>query len=295
MVHNTIVPTITSPRGTYNTFMSQVSSHLEQDAAELEIAAHPALDALTRHINSVNLERVRRIKNKLARLLNNKVEKLKEILEGLLDDDSDLRDMNLTARRERERLEKERELEVARVLSGDAAEEVQEGPRGVERVLSDPLGLRTSSKEEELLDDVDNTVEEVEMVLEPYFMRLDNTFNKLRSLTEYIDDTEVCDALCAFFSFKSTTGFHQHLPGFKTESADQNRPCDNMRHVYDDGGGRGVGADGHEPAQRRVVGRPIVLLGVLHDFGHPGGVCAGIHHALCALYSLSKDSCLLKR
>lgn len=28
-------------------------------------------------------------------------------------------------------------------------------------------------------------------VLEPYFMRLDNTFNKLHSLTEYIDDTEV--------------------------------------------------------------------------------------------------------
>lgn len=178
--------------------LPQVSSRMEQDAAELEFAAHPALDALTRHINSVNLERVRRIKNKLARLLNNKVEKLKEILEGLLDDDSDLRDMNLTARRERERLEKERELEVARVLSGDAVEEQGalegtslEAPRGVVRKLSDPLGLRTSSKEEELLDDVDNTVEEVEMVLEPYFMRLDNTFNKLRSLTEYIDDTEV--------------------------------------------------------------------------------------------------------
>ena len=166
---------------------------MEQDAAELEFAAHPALDALTRHINSVNLERVRRIKNKLARLLNNKVEKLKEILEGLLDDDSDLRDMNLTARRERERLEKERELEMARVLSGGTPVEegLLEGAREVGRVLSDPLGLRTSSKEDELMDDVDNTVEEVEMVLEPYFMRLDNTFNKLRSLTEYIDDTEV--------------------------------------------------------------------------------------------------------
>lgn len=46
---------------------------------------------------------------------------------------------------------------------------------------------------DEFIDDTeDNTVEEVEMVLEPYFMRLDNTYNKLRSLTEYIDDTEVC-------------------------------------------------------------------------------------------------------
>lgn len=94
---------------------TQVSLRMEQEAGELEIAAHPALDALTKHINSINLERVRRIKNKLARLLNNKVEKLKEILEGLLDDDSDLRDMNLTARRERERLEKEREMAMERV------------------------------------------------------------------------------------------------------------------------------------------------------------------------------------
>ena len=29
-------------------------------------------------------------------------------------------------------------------------------------------------------------------VLEPYFMNLDNTWNKLKTLCEYIDDTEVC-------------------------------------------------------------------------------------------------------
>lgn len=29
------------------------------------------------------------------------------------------------------------------------------------------------------------------MVLEAYFMHIDNTYNRLQTLTEYIDDTEV--------------------------------------------------------------------------------------------------------
>ena len=39
----------------------------------------------------------------------------------------------------------------------------------------------------------------VEMVLEPYFMHIDNTYNKLKSLMEYVGDTEVgtgCRGLC---------------------------------------------------------------------------------------------------
>lgn len=39
--------------------------------------------------------------------------------------------------------------------------------------------------------DSDSEVDEVEMVLEAYFMQLDNTYNKLQTLCEYIDDTEV--------------------------------------------------------------------------------------------------------
>ena len=40
-------------------------------------------------------------------------------------------------------------------------------------------------------EDDDDDVQEVEMVLETYFMHIDNTYNKLQTLTEYIDDTEV--------------------------------------------------------------------------------------------------------
>lgn len=41
-------------------------------------------------------------------------------------------------------------------------------------------------------EDDDADAQEVEMVLETYFMHIDNTYNKLQTLTEYIDDTEVC-------------------------------------------------------------------------------------------------------
>ncbi|KFM28288.1 Magnesium transporter MRS2-I [Auxenochlorella protothecoides] len=37
---------------------------------------------------------------------------------------------------------------------------------------------------------VDEEVAAVEMLLEPYFMQVDNTYNKLQTLCEYIDDTE---------------------------------------------------------------------------------------------------------
>ncbi|KAG7667553.1 hypothetical protein Ndes2526B_g07491 [Nannochloris sp. 'desiccata'] len=74
-----------------------VSGYLESQAADLEAAAHPALDALTLKISTSNLERVRRIKNRMVRLMT-RAETLKELLEKLLDDDSDMKDLNLAAK-----------------------------------------------------------------------------------------------------------------------------------------------------------------------------------------------------
>ena len=47
---------------------AQVCSYLKRMAGDLESAAHPALDALTSHVSTTNLERVRRIKNRMVRL-----------------------------------------------------------------------------------------------------------------------------------------------------------------------------------------------------------------------------------
>lgn len=56
----------------------------------------------------------------------------------------------------------------------------------VQSVFS-PLEYLEEEKERD-----EGEVAEVEMVLETYFMHIDNTYNKLQTLAEYIDDTEVC-------------------------------------------------------------------------------------------------------
>ena len=53
-------------------------------------------------VNTKNLQRVRAVKSKIAHL-KTRVETVKEILEKFLDDDDDMRDMNLTAKQQTHR------------------------------------------------------------------------------------------------------------------------------------------------------------------------------------------------
>jgi len=94
-----------------------ISGYLDSQAVDLEAAAHPALDALTLKVSTGNLERVRRIKNRMVRLMT-KAETLKELLEKLLDDDSDMKDLNLAAKEaEREELAERQSLRRSASLS----------------------------------------------------------------------------------------------------------------------------------------------------------------------------------
>lgn len=72
-------------------------NHLERLSVDLEAAAHPALDALTRKVTTHNLERVRKIKSRMVRL-KTRGETIREVLEKYLDDDGDMKDMNLSAK-----------------------------------------------------------------------------------------------------------------------------------------------------------------------------------------------------
>ena len=69
-------------------------------------------------MNSVNLERVRKIKSRITRLTT-RVAKVREELERFLDDDSDMRDMYLT--RKKEAAAAEADAEAAREEPGDGA------------------------------------------------------------------------------------------------------------------------------------------------------------------------------
>eukprot|EP00890_Picochlorum_soloecismus_P000095 jgi/Picsp_1/1086/NSC_04569-R1_magnesium transporter mrs2-1 len=156
---------------------------LRRLTADLEAAAHPALDSLTSKVTTSNLERVRRIKNRMVRLTT-RVETLREVLEKFLDDDSDMRDMNLAAREARDAQEKLADA----MKQGTAAQPFDVVLSGSELKAPETphsLTLTYDSEEEE-----EEAVEVVEQLLESYFMQADNTWNKLQTLTEYIDDTE---------------------------------------------------------------------------------------------------------
>ena len=159
-----------------------VSQYLERLTGDLEAAAHPALDALTAKVSTDNLERVRRVKNRMVRLTT-RVETLREVLEKFLDDDSDMRDMNLAAKEAREVME--RAADAMRHASVQPFDVVL--PATGTKTPGTPRSatLTYDSEEEE-----EEAVEEVEQLLEAYFINLDNTWNKLQTLTEYIDDTE---------------------------------------------------------------------------------------------------------
>ncbi|KAK9832888.1 hypothetical protein WJX74_000837 [Apatococcus lobatus] len=161
-----------------------VCSQMERLTGDLEAAAHPALDGLTQRVTTQNLERVRRIKNRMVRLTT-KVETIREVLEKFLDDDSDMKDMNLTAREE-EAAERASSLSLQRQSLGMDKPVFKRKSTGGHEQLPDGSEVPADTDS----SDSDSEVDEVEMVLEAYFMQLDNTYNKLQTLCEYIDDTE---------------------------------------------------------------------------------------------------------
>ncbi|RZC73610.1 hypothetical protein C5167_049090 [Papaver somniferum] len=181
-------------------------SHFTQ-AAELEIEAYPLLDELTSKISTLNLERVRRLKSRLV-ALTRRVQKVRDEIEQLMDDDGDMAEMYLT--------EKKRRMEASFYgdqsvmgysstgggLSVSAPVSPVSSPpdnRKLEKSLSIARSRHESMKSSESTSD---NIEELEMLLEAYFVVIDSTLNKLTSLKEYIDDTEDfinIQLVCHFF------------------------------------------------------------------------------------------------
>ncbi|CAN0898296.1 Magnesium transporter MRS2-7 [Linum grandiflorum] len=152
-----------------------ICSHLEDRTIELETAAYPALDELTSKISSRNLDRVRKLKSSMTRLTN-RVQKIRDELEQLLDDDDDMA-----------------ELYLSRKLSAPTSPTTNFAAPNWS--LTSPTATVTSrasrfDRASSFPADEEPDVEELEMLLEAYFMQIDGTLNKLSTLREYIDDTE---------------------------------------------------------------------------------------------------------
>ncbi|CAI7780323.1 unnamed protein product, partial [Closterium sp. NIES-53] len=193
--------------------LEQVCRALDSHTTLLENEAYPALDELTSRVSSLNLDRVRSMKNRMSRLIA-RVQKVREELEQLLDDDDDMAEMFLT------RMAAAPHSPTATSLHGAAslafslsAPATLHAPFASPHLATSPLGSRMSiggrwggmgmgaggggmaalmsraSAYSSAHSDNDD-IEELEQLLESYFVQIDSILNNLFTLREYIDDTE---------------------------------------------------------------------------------------------------------
>ncbi|XP_039155483.1 magnesium transporter MRS2-I-like [Eucalyptus grandis] len=154
--------------------LEAICSFLAARTTELETAAYPALDELTSKISSRNLDRVRKLKSAMTRLTS-RVQKVRDELEQLLDDDDDMADLYLSRK----------QVGASSPISGSGAQNWFPASPTIGSKIS-----RASRVSVATVRGDEDDVEELEMLLEAYFMQIDGTLNKLTTLREYIDDTE---------------------------------------------------------------------------------------------------------
>ncbi|RLN04663.1 hypothetical protein C2845_PM13G24300 [Panicum miliaceum] len=151
---------------------------LEHETSVLEKEAYQALDALTSKVSTLNLERVRQIKSRLV-AISGGVHKVRDELEHLLDDDTDMAAMHLSEK-----------------LAYQAAGQSSRFDTGKEPAESDQEGEDGEVEQEDVDGEDEGSVaftlkiDELENLLEAYFVQIDGTLNKLSTLREYVEDTE---------------------------------------------------------------------------------------------------------
>ncbi|GMP39265.1 hypothetical protein CsSME_00010170 [Camellia sinensis var. sinensis] len=164
-----------SPKISFNT-SSKVGS---SKTSTLELEAYPTLDELSVSISTLNLQRVRAIKSRLV-AVTGRVQKLRDELEHLLDDDMDMAEMYLTAK-----------------LFSPQFEDSKPKHSNIDD--DDTVVLEDHSDEEEIRSNKSTSVvgnrqkpkiAELEMLLEAYFVQLDGALNKLSTMRDYVDNTE---------------------------------------------------------------------------------------------------------
>ncbi|TYK30183.1 magnesium transporter CorA-like family protein [Cucumis melo var. makuwa] len=146
--------------------LEAICSFLAARTTELETAAYPALDELTAKISSRNLDRVRKLKSAMTRLTA-RVQKVRDELEQLLDDDDDMADLYLS-----------RKMSSSSPVSGS-------GPANwfpASPTIGSKISRASRASVATVRGDEDD-IEELEMLLEAYFMQIDGTLNKLTTVS----------------------------------------------------------------------------------------------------------------
>ncbi|GAB2218568.1 hypothetical protein Droror1_Dr00001795 [Drosera rotundifolia] len=147
---------------------------LDSETQTLELEAYPALDELTSQISTLNLERVRQIKSRLV-AISGRVQKMRDELEHLLDDDNDMAEMYLTEK-----------------LSSQSMDSTPNGEDTHSNASDDDRAESKSERGSKIFSSSKPNIEELEMLLEAYFVQIDGILQKLNTMSEYVDDTEDC-------------------------------------------------------------------------------------------------------
>ncbi|CAN6241744.1 unnamed protein product [Urochloa humidicola] len=160
---------------------------LEQEMCTLEKEAYPALDELSSNVSTLNLERVRQIKMRLV-AISGRVQKVRDELEHLLDDDVDMAAMHLSEKLAYQAADGHSSRSDVSKEPSEFNEERDDGEVEEEGGTSEGggYGNGTSAGGAGFTPKID----ELEILLESYFVQTDGTLNKLNTLREYVDDTE---------------------------------------------------------------------------------------------------------
>ncbi|KAG2702503.1 hypothetical protein I3843_06G086600 [Carya illinoinensis] len=130
--------------------------------------------------------------------LEREIYPVRDEIEHLMNDDGDMAEMYLTEKKQRSEAYLLNDVSVRTDTSGGAREVSKSAPVSpvgafsgapfLQRAFS---SIMSSSKHGSLMGSSDGeNIEQLEMLLEAYFVVIDNTMSKLLSLKEYIDDTE---------------------------------------------------------------------------------------------------------
>ncbi|XP_027157587.1 magnesium transporter MRS2-3-like [Coffea eugenioides] len=201
--------------------LEEACTWLDNEAVTLEEESYPALDELTSNISTLNMERVHQFKSRLIGITN-RVQKVKDELERLLDDDDPMSKMYLTENQLQQQLQnysahedqlddKNNEVILSDVEYRTPADNLTENSEGSTRLGTDLLHTN-HAQEQEFVDAASSvfsrksqatyasskrsdrskrqSVKDLEMLLEAFFVRIDATLNGLSTLREYVDDTE---------------------------------------------------------------------------------------------------------
>ncbi|KAG2706956.1 hypothetical protein I3843_05G114700 [Carya illinoinensis] len=175
-----------------------VCMSLDSQVKELEMEIYPVLDELATSISTLNLERVRRLKGQLL-ALTQRVQKIRDEIEHLMDDDGDMAEMYLTQKKQRSEAYLLSDVCAPTNTLGGTTEVSNSSPVSpvgaftrapfLQRAVS---SIMNSSKYQSSMGSSPRgeSIEELEMLLEAYFVIVDNTLSKLSTLKEYTDDTQ---------------------------------------------------------------------------------------------------------